>query len=186
MIFVKLMLSFIKIGFIAFGGGYAAISLIQDEIVTTHNWLTITEYLDIISLSQMTPGPIAINTATFVGFKIGGLSGAFIATFSIVLPSLLLIYLLVIFNKKIKTSQLFKNSINCAVIILILTAGVKLLLSIVNTYFSYGGVIDILEIIPFIVVASLTLVLLNLKKKIKIYWIVLIAGSTSTILNFII
>jgi len=134
MIYLKLFLVFVKIGFIAFGGGYAAISLIQDEIVTKFHWLTQTEYLDVISLSQMTPGPIAINTATFVGYKIGGIAGSLTATFSIILPSIILIYLLILLNKKLETPKIIQKSLNCAVIILILSAGIKLMISIVNLY----------------------------------------------------
>ena len=70
MIYLKLFLSFLQIGLFSFGGGYAAMPLIQEQVVTQHGWLTMTEFTDLITISQMTPGPIAINAATFVGSKI--------------------------------------------------------------------------------------------------------------------
>ena len=72
MIYLQLFWSFIQIGMFSFGGGYAAMPLIQGQVVNTHEWLTMTEFTDLITISQMTPGPIALNSATFVGMKIAG------------------------------------------------------------------------------------------------------------------
>lgn len=69
MIYVQLFLSFLQIGLFSFGGGYAAMPLIQGQVVTTHQWLSMSEFTDLITISQMTPGPIAVNSATFVGIK---------------------------------------------------------------------------------------------------------------------
>ena len=71
MIYLQLFLSFLQIGMFSFGGGYAAMPLIQGQVVTTHGWLTMSEFTDLITISQITPGPIAVNSATFVGLKIG-------------------------------------------------------------------------------------------------------------------
>ena len=76
MIYLKLFLSFLQIGLFSFGGGYAAMPLIREQVVTQHGWLTMTEFTDLITISQMTPGPIAINAATFVGSKIAGVPGS--------------------------------------------------------------------------------------------------------------
>ena len=92
MIYLQLFLSFLQIGMFSFGGGYAAMPLIQGQVVTTHGWLTMSEFTDLITISQMTPGPIAINTATFVGYQVCGTLGAFCATLGVVLPSFLVIY----------------------------------------------------------------------------------------------
>ena len=73
MIFLQLFLSFLQVGMFSFGGGYAAMPLIQEQIVTQHGWLTMSEFTDLITISQMTPGPIAVNSATFVGIKIAGI-----------------------------------------------------------------------------------------------------------------
>ena len=94
MIYLKLFISFLKIGAFSFGGGYAAMPIIQSEVVDTYNWLTLEEFTDLITISQMTPGPIAVNSATFVGIRIGGIPGAIVATLGCILPSsILLIFL---------------------------------------------------------------------------------------------
>lgn len=77
---LEIFLSFLKIGFSSIGGGYATIPLIQQQVVVFHGWLTMQEFSDIITISQMTPGPLAINASSFVGMKVGGIAGAIIAT----------------------------------------------------------------------------------------------------------
>ncbi|HIZ06109.1 MAG TPA: chromate transporter [Candidatus Phocaeicola gallistercoris] len=103
MIFLQLFYTFFKIGLFGFGGGYAMISMIQGEVITRHQWLTSTEFTDIIAISQMTPGPIGINSATYVGYSAVinagyshtvGILGSIIATFSVVLPSFILMILI--------------------------------------------------------------------------------------------
>lgn len=90
MIYLQLFISFFKIGIFAFGGGYAIISLIQHEILT-YGWITQSELTDIIAISQMTPGPIGINSATYVGYAASGtVLGAVVATFAITLPSFII------------------------------------------------------------------------------------------------
>ena len=96
-IYIQLFLSFFKIGLFGFGGGYAIISLIQHEI-EVHGWMTQSEFTDIIAISQMTPGPIGINSATYVGYTASGtVLGSIIATFAIVLPPFLIMLTLVRF-----------------------------------------------------------------------------------------
>ena len=103
MIFLQLFYTFFKIGLFGFGGGYAMISMIQGEVVTRHQWLTSPEFTDIIAISQMTPGPIGINSATYVGYSavinagyphVIGILGSAIATLSVVLPSFVLMILI--------------------------------------------------------------------------------------------
>ena len=94
MIYLQLFLSFLQIGLFSFGGGYAAMPLIQDQVVTAHGWLSMPEFTDLITISQMTPGPIAINSATFVGMKIAGVPGAIAATVGCVFPSCIIVTLL--------------------------------------------------------------------------------------------
>ena len=94
MILIELFITFLIIGVSAFGGGYAVMPLIQNYIVDNHHWITMTELADITSLSQMTPGPIMINAATFVGIKVGGNLGGLIATLGAVLPSFILVLIL--------------------------------------------------------------------------------------------
>ena len=94
MIYLQLFLSYLKIGFFGFGGGYAMLSLIQNEIVEQRAWLTATQFADIVAVSQITPGPIAINSATYIGYEVGGVLGSVVATFAVCLPSLTLMLLL--------------------------------------------------------------------------------------------
>ena len=91
MIYLKLFLSFLQIGLFSFGGGYAAMPLIQNQVVQLHPWLSQSEFTDLITISQMTPGPIAINTSVFVGYKMRGLKGAVAALLGSVLPSFVII-----------------------------------------------------------------------------------------------
>ena len=96
MIYLQLFLSFLQIGMFSFGGGYAAMPLIQGQVVTTHGWLTMSEFTDLITISQITPGPIAVNSATFVGLKIAGIPGAVVATVGCILPSCIIVTILAI------------------------------------------------------------------------------------------
>lgn len=99
MLFLQLFYTFLKIGLFGFGGGYAMLSMIQGEVVTHHDWVSASEFTDIVAISQMTPGPIGINSATYVGYAavVGsglphelGILGAFVCTFAVSLPSFLL------------------------------------------------------------------------------------------------
>jgi chromate transporter len=90
MIYLSLLITFFKIGLFSFGGGYAMIPMIEREI-ESHGWLSPAEFIDIIAIAEMTPGPIAVNSATFVGFKTAGILGGLFATLGVALPSLLLI-----------------------------------------------------------------------------------------------
>ncbi|MDO4726760.1 MAG: chromate transporter [Porphyromonadaceae bacterium] len=100
MIYLQLFYTFFKIGLLGFGGGYGMLSLIQFEIVERYQWLSVNQFTDIVAISQATPGPIGINSATFVGFSVAGIGGAITATFAVVLPSFILMYVLIkIFNR---------------------------------------------------------------------------------------
>lgn len=103
-IYLKLFLSYFKIGAFSFGGGYAMLPLIEEEIIQTHGWMTTTELVDIIAISEMTPGPVAINTATFLGYKVAGVLGAVVTTFAVVLPSFIVMSLIFYFISKFKNS----------------------------------------------------------------------------------
>ena len=102
MIYIKLFLSFLQVGLFSIGGGYAALPLIQNQVVEAHKWLTMGEFTDLITIAEMTPGPIAVNSATFVGIHIAGWQGAVIATFGCILPSCLIVSLLAYIYYKYK------------------------------------------------------------------------------------
>lgn len=109
MIYIVLFLTFLKIGAFTFGGGYAMIPLIQQEVLR-YGWLTPEEVLDFIAISESTPGPLAVNMATFVGSRTGGILGAFCATFGVVLPSFLIILLIVKVLEKFQKSLFVKGA----------------------------------------------------------------------------
>ncbi|PKK39379.1 Chromate transport protein [Clostridiaceae bacterium JG1575] len=125
---IDLFWTFLKIGAFSFGGGYAMLPLIEQEIVQHHGWLTQTEFLDIIGISQATPGPIAINSATFVGFKTAGVWGALWASLGVVLVSFLLVLTASHFMKKFKNSKLLAHALTGmrpALVALIFSAAVS-------------------------------------------------------------
>lgn len=111
MIYLQLFLTYLKIGFFGFGGGYAMLSLIQNETVVRHAWITGAEFSDILALSQMTPGPIAINSATYIGYTVAGFPGAFAATSAVCLPCLLLMILITRFVLRLKENPYLKGAI---------------------------------------------------------------------------
>ncbi|MDI9489952.1 MAG: chromate transporter [Saccharofermentanales bacterium] len=132
MIYLELFWVFFKIGIFAFGGGYAALPLIENYVVNQYSWLTIREMTDLVSLSQMTPGPIAINAATFVGTKVGGISGAIIATIgNVTFPFILMMTMgyLMFGGKKIKFLDKILTALKPAIVGLIAVASISMLSS---------------------------------------------------------
>ncbi len=132
MIYLQLFLSFLQIGAFSFGGGYAAMPLIQNQVVQLHPWLSQSEFTDLITISQMTPGPIAVNSATFVGTRIAGVPGALAATIGCVLPSCILVTILAKIYLKYRSLSLLQGilkSLRPAVIAMIAAAGVSILVT---------------------------------------------------------
>lgn len=112
-VYIQLFISFFKIGLFGFGGGYAMLSMIQYEVVEAHNWLTVGEFTDIVAISQMTPGPVSINTATYVGFAVtnNGVLGSFIATFAVCLPSIIIMVLICRFFQAMKNNRYISSAL---------------------------------------------------------------------------
>ena len=138
MIYIELFLTFFLIGMFTIGGGYSMLPLIQNEVVNVHGWIDETTFTDIVAISQMTPGPIGINSATYVGYEVLAKSGAselmsilgsFTATFSVVLPSFIIVLLLCKVYETWKNHPIFRgvmSGLKPAVIGLIGTAAVTL------------------------------------------------------------
>ncbi len=127
MMVIQLFWSFFQIGAFSFGGGMAAIPLIQDQVVDKHGWLTITEFADLIIIAEMAPGSIAINSATFVGTRVIGPIGAIVATIGCILPSCILVLLLACLYTKFKDKLILQGALSglrLAVVALISGAGV--------------------------------------------------------------
>lgn len=130
MIYLQLFLSFLKIGALSFGGGYAAMPMIEQQVVTLHHWLSVSEFGDLVTISQMTPGPIAVNAATFVGTRIAGWPGAIFATIGCVMPSCVIVTIISYFYvryRHMEGLQAVLNTLRPAVIAMILTSGITIL-----------------------------------------------------------
>ena len=141
MIFLKLFLTFFKIGAVSFGGGYGMISLIRDDCLS-NGWLTEEELLNFIAVAESTPGPIAVNMATFVGSSQGGIIGAFLATLGVVLPSFIIILLIAsIFTRLIKFGGVKAaiGGIKPSIVALILGTAATMLLSLAFGIKSIGS-----------------------------------------------
>lgn len=110
MIYLQLFYTFFIIGVFTFGGGYAMLSLIQNEVVVNHAWVTAQEFTDMVAISQMTPGPIGINSATYVGYAVSGnIFGSIVATFAVCLPSFIIILAICRIYAKFKESNIFAS-----------------------------------------------------------------------------
>lgn len=137
MIYWELFWSFLQVGIFCVGGGYASMPLIQAQVIDAHGWLTLQEFVDIFTISQMTPGPIGINAATFVGTKVAGPLGAIAATAGFILPSVFIVLLLTkLFYKygNVAAVRGILNGLRPAVVALICSAGVSfILLALWNT-----------------------------------------------------
>ena len=132
MIYLQLFLSFLQIGALSFGGGYASMPLIEAQIVTSHGWLTMTEFSDLVTIAEMTPGPIAVNAATFVGTKIGGVVGALVATAGCILPACILVTLIAKLYLKYRNLSVLQSvlgSLRPAVVAMIASAGITILMN---------------------------------------------------------
>ena len=129
-VILLLLLSMIKIGCFAFGGGYAIIALLENEFISKRKWIDHDEFLDVVAISESTPGPIAINVATYIGYKLKGFFGAVVATVGMCLPSFVIMYLVSLFYEKFMgialVSAAFKG-VQICVVYLIASAGLKML-----------------------------------------------------------
>ena len=131
MIYLQLLLAFLQIGLFSIGGGYAAIPLIESQTVDQFGWLSADEFTNLISIAEMTPGPIAVNAATFVGIRIAGIPGAMIATLGCILPSCIIVLTLATLYyryKKMNTMQTILATLRPVVVASIASAGISMLL----------------------------------------------------------
>lgn len=176
MIYLKLFWSFFQIGLFSFGGGYAAVPLIQSQIVETNHWLEMEQFADLITIAEMTPGPIAVNSATFVGQQIAGLTGAIVCTLGCIFPSLVIVLLLSWLYMKyrnLKTIQGILTGLRPAIVAMIASAGLSLLLLAL-----FNASLSELILSDFRIIESLIFILsIFLLRKYKINPIIIIFGS---------
>ena len=184
MICLQLFLSFLQIGAFSFGGGYAAMPLIQSQIVTQHSWLSMSEFTDLVTIAEMTPGPIAVNAATFVGTKLAGVPGALAATAGCILPACILVTLLAKLYLKYRNLSLLQSvlsSLRLAVVAMIASAG---LLILVNAF--WGGNAVSLSGTNWVMVGIFAVCLLLLRKtKLSPIAVMLLGGCINAVVSLL-
>ena len=183
MIYVELLWSFFQIGLFSIGGGYAAMPLIQHQVVDLHPWLTMTQFADIMTIAEMTPGPIAINSATFVGIQVAGLPGALVATLGCILPSCIIVMALAYLyyrHKGLSMVQGILSGLRPAVVAMITSAGISLL--ILSLYGAQELPAD-LSGVDWISMGIFTVAILILRRwKVNPIWIMAGAGAAGVLL----
>jgi chromate transporter len=182
MIYLKLFWSFFQVGLFSIGGGYAAMPLIQNQVVDINHWLSMNEFADVITISQMTPGPIAINSATFVGIRVAGILGAIVSTLGCVFPScIIVLFLAYIYYKyrNISTVKGVLNGLRPAVIAMIASAGLSL---VILAFWNGNSVSSKFSDVDMVSVISFTIALVILRKwKVNQIYVMLGAGIVGLI-----
>ena len=177
--YLTLFLTMLKIGLFTFGGGYAMIALLENEFVAKKNWLEKDEFLDVAAIAESTPGPIAINAATYIGYKRAGIVGSIIATLGICIPSFLIIYTISLFFDAFLSltfvAYAFKG-IQICVVYLILSAGVRMLKQMKKKAFN-------VTVVTLTLVGMVTLSLFAVKFSTILY--ILISGAAGVLIYLI-
>ena len=153
--YIDLFIPMLKIGLFTFGGGYAMIALLENEFVSCRKWIEKNEFLDMVAIAESTPGPIAINAATYIGYRVLRFRGSLIATVGVCIPSFAIIYVISLFFDKFLSLTLVANAfkgIQICVIYLIFSAGVKMLKGISKTPFN---VITIIAVMSAMIITSI-------------------------------
>lgn len=184
MIYWQLFWSFFQIGLFSIGGGYAAMPLIQHQVVEVHPWLTMAQFSDIITISQMTPGPISINSATFVGLQVAGIPGAVIATIGNVLPSCIIVLSLAFAYYRYRKLRLIKGvllQLRAAVVAMIAFAGLSIMFL---SFWHSDGLPEHFDETDYIAVGifAVSLLLMRRFKRLDPILIMIVAGVAGIIL----
>ena len=164
-----LFFTFFKIGLFTFGGGYAMIALLEEEFIQRRKWLDKDEFLDMTAIAESTPGPVAINSATYLGYKLAGVPGAALATVAVCLPSFLIIYAISLFFEQFTQLTVIANAfkgIQVCVIYLIFSAGVRMLKALDKSPFATGVLAAVMLVmvglsLAGVSVSSILLILLS-------------------------
>ena len=176
MILLKLFFAFIQVGLFSVGGGYAAIPLIQEQIVDIYGMMTLEEFSDLITVAEMTPGPISINSATFVGMRVAGIPGVIICSVGCIIPSFCICLILAHFYYKyrsVKGVQVVLSAMRPAVVALIASAGASIFMLALSQSEIQNLVVENFRIVEFVIFA----VALFLLRKFKMNAITIILGS---------
>ena len=176
MLLLKLFFAFMQVGLFSVGGGYAAIPLIQEQIVNIHKLMTMEEFSDLITVAEMTPGPISINSATFVGMRIAGIPGVLLCTLGCIIPSFCICLILAHFYYKYRTVsgvQVVLGSLRPAVVSLIASAGASILMRGLFQAELGDIVLSNLRVVELVIFVVALLIL----RKYKVSAIAIILGS---------
>ena len=186
MIYLQLFLSFLQIGAFSFGGGDAAMPLIQEQVITLHNWLTFDTFANLVTIAEMTPGPIAVNAATFVGTQVAGPLGAIVATIGCILPSCIFVTLLAFIYGKYKNMVLLQGtlgSLRPAVVSMIAKAGLTI---IISAFFLSGTITLTISNISFRMIAYFVAAVFLLRKvKLNPILVMLLCGAAEVVFTLI-
>ena len=181
---LKLFLVMFKIGLFTFGGGYAMISLLESELVAKRKWLESDEFLNVVAIAESTPGPVAINAATYVGYKLAGVWGSLSATVAVALPSFSIIFLISLFFDaflSLKYVAYAFDGIQVCVIFLILSAGVKMLLKLEKTVWNIVVTSLVIAVMIALVIAVM-IALSVLSIAFSSVWYILITAGLALLL----
>ena len=181
MILLKLFLSFLQIGAFSFGGGYAAMPLIQAQVVIKYGWLTMEEFTNLITIAEMTPGPIAVNSATFVGTKIAGVPGA-----GCILPSCIIVTLIASLYLKYRNLSLMQGilrSLRPAVVAMIASAGISIL---ITAFWGSSAAIALADTNWDLVVIFILCIVLLQKCKMNPILVMVLAGVMKVVVDVVV
>ena len=183
MIYLRLFISFFKIGLFTFGGGYAMLPLIEKEVIS-NNWMSLPELVNFVAVGESTPGPFAVNISTYVGSVVGGVFGAISATLGVVLPSFIIILILAKCYEKFKESKIVKgcmNGLHPAVVGLIAAAA----MSIGKTVFHIGTGTIVFNSGAFISIGIIVVAIFMLYKKLNPVWIICVSGLIGVVSGYL-
>lgn len=183
MIYLRLFLSFFKIGLFTFGGGYAMLPLIEKEVLK-NNWMRLDELVNFVAVSESTPGPFAVNVSTYVGRVVGGFFGAISATLGVVLPSFLIILLLAKCYEKFKESKIVKgcmNGLHPAVVGLIAAAAI----SIGESVFAIGTKTVFFSSATLVTFGIIIVAVFMLYKKLNPVWVICVSGLIGIVSGYL-
>lgn len=188
MIYLILFLEFFKIGLFTIGGGFAMIPLIE-EIVLKYSWMTESEFFDLIGVCESTPGPIAINMATYIGSSQGGLLGSAVATLGVVLPSFIIIIIIATVMKNMTKNKFFKGfmeGVKPVIVALIMSTGFLLLIKIVGITYGSRFNPEFIQIIIFSIITAIFFIYKKItKKKMGSIFIIMLSAILGIVISVI-
>lgn len=184
-VLIELFITFLKIGTLSFGGGYAAIGVIQSEIINAHHWIDLKTFSDIITISQMTPGPIGINAATFIGINMAGLVGGIVATIGFVIPSFIIVSILGEVYLRYGNLTIIKvvlQGMRPVIIGVIAAAGATLLVAAIFK----GAAVSMQNLLPIqVLLVGFSFWYLVFKKQGSVITVMILAGVLNLVIDFV-